>query len=53
MRNEVLDAEENFVVSNKIKNDGSDDGKIGSDKANSMCDDTHHGDFRAVQEEVN
>lgn len=53
MGDEILDAEEDFVVGNKIENDGSDDWKIGGDESNSMRDNTHHGDFRAVQEEIN
>ncbi len=53
MGDEIFDAEEDFIVSNKIENDGSDDWKIGGDESNSMCDNTHHCDFRTVQEEIN
>jgi hypothetical protein len=52
MGDEVLDAEENFVVSNEVEDDGNNDRKVGSDETNSMSDDTHHGDFGTILEEV-
>ncbi len=48
MWDKVLNAEEDFVVSYEIEDDGSDNWKIRSYEPDSVSDDTHHGDFGAV-----